>query len=327
MRVVTGIRPTGPLHIGNYLNTVKHYVELQKENECIFFIADLHGITTPYRPRTFRKEILKKAIDVLAAGIDPEKCIIYIQSEVKEITELAWLLSVVTPAGDLKRMTQFKEKAKKYPRNVNAGLLNYPLLMAADILIYKADLVPVGKDQKQHIELTKTIARRFNKQFGEVFKIPNPLILESSGKIMSLKDPKKKMSKSDPQETYICIFDEPEIIEKKIMSAVTDTGKSIKYNPEKKPGISNLLNIYSIFSGKPIEELEKKFKKKGYADFKKSLIKLLVSKFESFRRKREELLSREVYIKEILLQGAKKARVLAQSTIKEVREKMGIYRL
>lgn len=324
MRVVTGIRPTGPLHIGNYLNTVKHYVELQKENECIFFIADLHGITTPYQPKTYRKEIFKKTIDVLATGIDPEKCIIYIQSEIKEITELAWLLSVVTPAGDLRRMTQFKEKAKKYPKNVNAGLLNYPILMASDILIYKADVVPVGKDQKQHLELTRTIARKFNKQFGETFKVPRPLITEPVAKIMSLTNPKKKMSKSDSEETYISIFDEPEVIKKKIMSAVTDTGKSIKYDPKKKPGISNLLNIYSIFSEESIKNLEKKFKKKGYADFKKSLIKLLVSKFEPFRRKRNELLSREVYVEEILEQGAKKARVLAQSTIEEIRKKMGI---
>lgn len=324
MRIVTGIRPTGPLHIGNYLNTVKHYVELQNNNECIVFIADLHGITTPYKRATYRKEILEKAIDILAAGIDPQKCILYIQSEIKEITELTWFLSCVTPAGDLRRMTQFKEKTKKHPKNVNAGLLNYPILMAADILIYKADLVPVGKDQKQHIELTRTIARKFNKQFGETFKIPKPLILESSAKIMSLKEPKKKMSKSDPPETYISIFDEPEIIKKKIMAAVTDTGRSVKYDPKKKAGISNLLNIYSIFSEIPIKEVEKKFVKKGYADFKKSLAKLLINKFEPFRRKKKDLLAREVYIKEVLAQGAKKAKVLAQSTIEEVRKKIGI---
>ncbi|MCD6550245.1 tryptophan--tRNA ligase [bacterium] len=324
MRIVTGIRPTGPLHIGNYLNTVKHYVELQNNNECIFFIADLHGITTPYQATTYRKEILEKAADVLATGIDPQKCILYVQSEIKEITELTWFLACVTPAGDLRRMTQFKEKARKHPKNVNAGLLNYPILMAADILIYKADLVPVGKDQKQHIELTRTIARKFNKQFGETFKLPKPLILESSAKIMSLKEPKKKMSKSDPPETYISIFDEPEAIKKKIMSAVTDTGRSIKYDPKKKAGISNLLNIYSIFSDIPIKEVEKKFTKKGYADFKKALAKLLIKKFEPFRRKKKDLLSREVYIEEILEQGAKKAKVLAQSTIEEVRKKIGI---
>ncbi|MCD6177988.1 tryptophan--tRNA ligase [bacterium] len=324
MRVVTGIRPTGPLHIGNYLATIKQYVELQKQNECIFFIADLHGITTPYEIKSYRKEVLQKAVDVLAAGIDPERCILYIQSEIKEITELAWLLSIVTPAGDLRRMTQFKEKAKKYPKNVNAGLLNYPILMSADILIYKADLVPVGKDQKQHLELARTIARRFNKRFGETLKIPKPLISESSAKIMSLKNPRKKMSKSDPEDTYISIFDEPEMIKKKVMSAVTDTGRSIKYDPRKKPGISNLLNIYSIFSGESIRDLEKKFKKKGYADFKKSLIKLLTDKFEPFRRKRKELAAREIYVKEILKQGAKKARVLAEATMEEVRKKMGI---
>jgi len=324
MRVVTGIRPTGELHIGNYLNTVKQYAKLQKENECIFFIANLHGLTTPYNPKTYSSNILDKTIDILATGLDPEKCIIYIQSQIKEIPELALLLSTVTPAGDLRRMTQFKEKSKKHPKYVNAGLLNYPVLMAADILIYQADVVPVGKDQKQHIELARTIARKFNNQFGKTFKEPKALILKSSAKIMSLQNPKKKMSKSDPSQTRINIFDEPEILRKKIMAAVTDTGKAIKHDPVKKPGISNLLTIYSLFSEKPIKEIEKKFKGKGYATFKKSLASLLISSLEPFRRKRKELLSREVYIKEVLDQGAKKAKVLAQSTLEEVKKKMGL---
>ena len=324
MRIVTGIRPIGELHIGNYLNTVKQYTELQEKNECVFFIADLHGLTTPYNPKTYSKDLLEKTIDVLATGLDPEKCILYIQSQIKEITELMCLLSMVTPAGDLRRMTQFKEKSKKHPKYVNAGLLNYPILMAADILIYQADLVPVGKDQQQHVELARTIARRFNNQFGKTFKEPKALILKSSAKIMSLQSPKKKMSKSDPPQTRLGIFDEPDNIKKKIMTAVTDTGKAVKYDPSKKPGISNLLTIYSLFSNKPVEEIEKKFKGKGYAAFKKSLIKLLVDSFEPFRRKRKELLSREVYVKEVLDQGVKKARVLAQSTIEDARKKMGL---
>lgn len=324
MRIVTGIRPTGQLHIGNYLNTVKQYFELQKKNECIFFIADLHGLTTPYNPKTYSRDVLEKTIGSLATGLDPEKCIIYVQSQIKEITELACLLSMVTPAGDLRRMTQFKEKSKKHPKYVNAGLLNYPILMAADILIYKADVVPVGKDQKQHIELARTIARRFNNQFGETLKEPEALVLKSSAKIMSLQSPKKKMSKSDSPQTYISLFDEPEVLKKKIMSAVTDTGKGVKYDPAKKPGISNLLTIYSLFSDKPVKEIEKKFKGKGYAAFKESLAKLLISSFEPFRKKRKDLLSREVYVKEVLNQGAKKARVLAQFTLKDVRKKMGL---
>ena len=324
MRVVTGIRPSGQLHIGNYLNTVKQYVELQRKNECVFFIADLHGLTTPYDPKAYQKEVLEKTIDILATGLSPEKCIIYVQSQIKETTELAYLLSTVTPAGDLQRMTQFKEKSKQHPKYVNAGLLNYPILMAADILINQADVVPIGKDQKQHIELTRTIAKKFNNQFGETFKVPKALILESSAKIMSLQNPKRKMAKSPPPQTYISLFDEPEVLKKKIMAAVTDTGKGIKYDPAKKPGISNLLTIYSLFSQKPIKEIEKKFKGKGYEAFKKSLVKLLIDSFEPFRKKRKELLAREVYVKEVLDQGAKKARISAQFTIEKVRKKMGL---
>ncbi|MCX6764516.1 MAG: tryptophan--tRNA ligase [Candidatus Nealsonbacteria bacterium] len=324
MRIVTGIRPLGKFHIGNYLNTVKQYKELQEKNECIFFIADLHGLTTPFDSKTYSREVFDKAIEILASGLNPEKCIIYLQSTIKEVTELAWILSTVTPLGDLQRMTQFKEKSKKHIQNINAGLLNYPILMAADILIYQADLVPVGKDQEQHVELARTIARRFNKTFGQIFKEPEALILKSSAKIMSLQEPGKKMSKSDGPQTQINIFDEPEILKKKIMSAVTDTGKTIKYSPDAKPGISNLLTIYSLVSEKSIKETENKFKKKGYADFKKSLAELLIEKWEPMRRKRKELLAREDYMKEILDQGAKKARVLTQSTIEEVRKKTGL---
>lgn len=324
MRIVTGIRPIGELHIGNYLNTVKQYVELQKKNECIFFVADLHGLTTPYQPKDYQKEIINKTIDILATGLNPEKCIIYIQSQIKEIPELAFLLSTVTPVGDLKRMTQFKEKSKKHPQYVNAGLLNYPILMAADILIFQADLVPVGKDQQQHLELARTIARKFNSQFGKTFKEPGALILKFSAKIMSLQDPKKKMSKSDPDLTRINIFDEPEIIRKKLMAAVTDTGKSIKYDLKKKPGISNLLTIYSIFSETSIKNIEKKFKGKGYAVFKKQLAELLIEKFEPFRRKRKELLAREVYVKEILEKGLKRAEVLAKVNMEEILKTTGL---
>lgn len=324
MRVVTGIRPTGKLHIGNYFSTTKQYLKLQEKNECIFFIADLHGLTTPYNPKTYKKEVLGKIIDNLAAGLDPEKCIIYIQSEMKEVNELVWLLSTITPAGDLRRMTQFKEKSKKHSENINAGLLNYPILMATDILIHKADVVPVGKDQEQHLELTRTIARKFNSKFGETFKEPESLTLESSAKIMSLQDPAKKMSKSDQPQTRISIFDQPEILRENIMSSVTDTGKEIKYDLDKKPGISNLLNIYSLVSEQPIKIIEKEFKGKGYKEFKESLTVLLSDSFKPFREKRKELLSKEAYVRKISNQGAKKAKVLAQSTVEEVKKKMGI---
>jgi tryptophanyl-tRNA synthetase len=322
MRVFSGIRPTGELHIGNYLGAIRQWVELQKSNECFFSIVDYHAITTPFEPEKMEKNILETAIAYLAAGVDPEKSVLFVQSQVKEHTELAWILGTITPLGELKRMTQFKEKAKKHPEYINAGLLNYPLLMAADILLYKADLVPVGKDQVQHVELTREIARRFNKMFGKVFKEPKVLLSEGE-KIMSLQNPKKKMSKTDDPSGCIGLFDEPEIIKKKIMSAVTDSGKEIIFDRKRKPGISNLLTIYSLFSGKSIKELEKKFKKSGYESFKKELAKLLILSLEPFRKKKNELLRREIYLKEILERGRKKASVIAQSTMKEVKQKIG----
>lgn len=324
MRIFSGIQPTGKLHIGNYLGAINQWLELQAENECIFCIVDLHALTVPYDPKTLQELILEKAVIYLAAGINPEKSIIFVQSHVKEHSELAWLLNTITPLGDLSRMTQYKEKAKKFKKNLNAGLLDYPVLMAADILLYKTETVPVGEDQKQHVELARTIARKFNQRFGETFKIPEAKLPKLGARIMSLKDPKRKMSKSDSPESQIGLFDEPEEIRKKIMAAVTDTGKVVKYDPVKKAGISNLLTIYSLFSGKTVKEMEKKFKEKGYANFKKSLSDLLIDSLEPFRRKKKELLTREVYVKEILSQGARRAQTIAQSTMQEVKKKMGL---
>lgn len=324
MRIFSGIRPTGELHIGNYLGAIRQWIELQEKNECIFCIVDLHGITTPYSPQNLQKNILDLTASYLAVGLDPQKCIFFVQSKVKEHTELAWLLGTITPLGELQRMTQFKEKVKKHPKYINAGLLNYPVLMAADILLYQAEIVPVGIDQKQHVELARTIARKFNQQFGKTFKEPKEILSKLGSKIMSLQNPKKKMSKTDDPGGCIGLFDEPNIIQKKIMSAVTDLGRQIKYNPEKKPGISNLMVIYSLLSGQTINILEKKFKDKGYADFKKSLAKLLINYLEPLRRKRKELLSREVYVREILNQGARRAKTIAQSTMEDVRKKMGL---
>lgn len=324
MRVLSGIQPTGELHIGNYLGMVKQSLELQQKAECIFPIVDLHAITIPYQSESFQKRILETAVSYLAIGFDSEKSIIFVQSQVKEHAELCWLLGTICPIGDLLRMTQYKEKSKQFKKAINAGLLNYPILQAADILLYQADLVPVGKDQLQHIELARTIARKFNQKFGKTFVEPKAKIPKIGAKIMALNNPKKKMSKSLGPQSYISLFDEPETIKQKIMTAVTDTGKAIKYDPQKKPGISNLLTIYSLFSEKSIKELEKDFKGKGYEEFKKSLIKLLINSLEPFRKKKKELLKREVYIKEILDQGRKKAQIIAQSTMKDVRKKMGL---
>lgn len=323
MRILSGIQPTGSIHIGSYIGAISQWKELQEMGECIFFIADLHALTLPRDPRTFQKEVLESATELLASGLDPEKCIIFIQSQIKEHTELTWFLNTITPVGELERMIQYKEKARQFKGRVNIGLLDYPVLQAADILLYQTDSVPVGKDQIQHLELTKTIARKFNQRYGKTFKVPEALTLDKGAKIMSLNNPKKKMSKSAPQ-TCLYLFDEPELIRKKIMSAVTDPGKTIKYDPLKKPGISNLLTIFSLFDDRPIEELESKFKGKGYAEFKKQLASLLISKLEPFRRKKKELLAREVYVKEILEKGRKRAAIIAQSTIQEVRKKMGL---
>ena len=324
MRIFSGIQPTGAIHIGNYLGALKQWVELQKKNECVFCIVDLHALTSPFDPKHLQESITEKAIAYISAGVEPEKSIIFVQSHVKEHSELAWLLNTVTPVGDLTRMTQYKDKSKKYEKNLNAGLLNYPILMAADILLYQTEAVPVGEDQLQHVELARTIARKFNQKFGETFKVPEASLPKMGAKIMSLADPTKKMSKSDGPESYIGLFDEPEVIKAKIAKAVTDTGKVIKYDIEAKPGVSNLLTIYSLFSDLPVKDLEKKFSKKGYADLKKQLADLLILKLEPFRRKRKELLQREVYVDEILNHGAKRAQALAQTTIQEVKKKMGL---
>ena len=323
-RIFSGIRPTGDLHIGNYLGAIKQWIELQNNNECIFCIVDLHAITTPYDPKELQKNIIDAASIYLAAGVNPEKSVIFVQSEIKEHAELAWLLGTITPMGELNRMTQFKEKSKQHKDYINAGLFNYPVLMAADIMLYKADAVPVGKDQDQHVELTRTLARKFNQKFGDTFPEPETLLPKTGAKIMSLTEPKKKMSKSGDPKSYISLFDSPEVITKKIMSAETDSGKDVIYNVTKKPGISNLLTIYSLLTGKTTQDIEKEFKGKGYGDFKKSLAEVVVNYLEPFRRKQKELQTRDVYVKEILTQGASRAKTIAETTIKEVREKMGL---
>ncbi|MEK7503548.1 MAG: tryptophan--tRNA ligase [Patescibacteria group bacterium] len=323
MRIISGIQPTGSMHIGSYIGAVSQWKKLQETGECLFFVADLHALTVTQDPKTFPAQVMQTAIELIAVGLDPEKCIIFIQSEVKEHTELCWLLNTLAPLGELERMTQYKDKSKQFKDSVNAGLLNYPILQAADILLYQVDSVPVGEDQRQHLEMTKNLAKKFNQKYGKTFRVPESLMIEQGARIMSLHDPKKKMSKSQP-ETCLFLFDEPEIVKKKIMSAVTDTGKVIKYDPEKKPGISNLLTIYSLIGQKSISEIEKKFKNKGYGDFKKSLAELLILKLEPFRRKKKELILREVYVKEILERGRKRAQIIAQATMQDVRKKMGL---
>jgi len=324
MRILSGIQPTGQLHIGNYLGATRNWAELQSNHDCFFMIADLHALTASQDPKEFAHTTLSKFVELLAVGLNPEKCVIFVQSQIKEHTELAWILSTLTPLGELERMTQFKDKAKKYDTNINAGLLTYPTLMAADILVYKTQGVPVGKDQTQHLELTRTLAKKFNSLYGKVFPEPETLLVKEGAKIMSLLDPKKKMSKSDTPESSIGIFEEAQSIQKKIQKAVTDAGKEIKYDPTKKPGISNLLTIYALFSDESLSQAEKRFKGKEYSVFKKALADLLVKKLAPLRKKKEDLDSRELYVKESLHQGEERARSIAKATMEEVREKVGL---
>lgn len=325
MRIFSGIQPTGELHIGNYLGAIKQWIELQEDNECFYCIVDLHALTSEYDPQTFKEEVMKTAIVYLAAGLNPEKANIFIQSKVKEHTELNWLLNTITPIGELERMTQYKEKSAEKQKGSNAGLLNYPVLMTADILLYDTEVVPVGEDQKQHIELTREIARKFNNRFGETFTVPKAKLPENSARIMSLKNPKKKMSKSGREGNAISLFDKPEVIEEKMMKAVTDTENEIRYDPKNKKGISNLLVIYSEFKEQSIQESEEELSDKSYKEFKEILTDLLSDSLHPFREKKKELESRrEVYVEEILQQGADRARSLASSKIKEVKRNMGI---
>ncbi|MCX6791022.1 MAG: tryptophan--tRNA ligase [Candidatus Gribaldobacteria bacterium] len=324
MKVFSGIQPTNELHIGNYLGAIKQWVDLQNQAECVFCIVDWHAITVPYDTKVLQTKIHEVAAVYLASGIDPQKSIIFVQSQVKEHAELAWLLNTITPLGDLQRMTQFKDKSAKFLQNINAGLLNYPVLMAADVLLYQTDVVPVGEDQKQHVELTREIARRFNSKFSEVFKLPKAQIPKIGARIMSLTEPTKKMSKTDKAESRIGLFDSPEQIKEKIGSATTDSGKEIRYNPKEKPGISNLLTIYSSFSNQSIKDLEKEFTDQSYQLFKQKLADLLIETLEPFRAQKAKLESNPSQLNEILTDGANHARAIAQDTIQKARSAMGL---
>ena len=324
MKIFSGIRPTGEIHLGNYLGAIKQWIELQEKEDCLFCVVDWHAITTPYEKNSLQDQIFDLASSYLAVGLNPQKCILFVQSQVKEHAELSWLLGTITPLGELKRMTQFKDKSQKHPDYINAGLLNYPLLMAADILLYETEAVPIGKDQAQHLELTRNIAEKFNKKYGQTFILPKAMFPKQGATIMSLVSPEKKMSKTDKGKGCIGLFEESESIRKKIMSATTDSGKEIKYDPIKKKGISNLLTIFSLFSDRPIREIEKDFQNKNYGDFKKALADLLIEKLKPLREKKEELKNNPAYVNSVLERGAGQARKRAEKTMAEVRKKMGL---
>lgn len=354
--ILSGIAPSGNLHIGNYLGALKQWVELQKTHRVFAMVADLHAITTPQDPEELRKKTREVAALMIACGIDPEQSVVFIQSHVPAHAQLAWILNTITPLGELERMTQFKDKAKnaetvaafteiadsrdenefaerfemgsytkKIGLAVNAGLLNYPTLMAADILLYKATHVPVGEDQLQHLELTRTLARKFNNRFGEVFVEPQPFIIKDTARIMGLDDPAKKMSKSAPNPTnYIGLLDSPDIIRKKIKSAVTDSGADIRYNEKEKPAISNLMRIHAAFSGQTITDIESRYRGKGYADFKRELGELLVEKLAPVRDHYAKLSKDKKTLDGILTSGAARANETALKTFEQVKTLVGL---
>ena len=324
--VFSGVAPSGTIHLGNYLGAIKNWVELQETHSCIFCVVDLHAITVPQDPEKLRQKILEVAAIYLAAGIDSEKSIVFIQSHNPDHTELAWILNTIAKIPEMERMTQFKDKSKDNKETINMGLFDYPVLMASDILLYSTDIVPVGEDQKQHVELTKALARRFNQQFGETLKVPEAMIKKEGARIMGLDDPTKKMSKSAKSPAnYIALTDSPDTIRKKIQKAVTDSGSEVRFDPETKPAISNLLTIYSLVSDTPVNQLEKKYKDHtSYAEFKKDLAEAIISYLSPFQEKYNELMANPGQIKKILDQGAQSAKKISSQTMSGVKNKIGL---
>lgn len=328
--LVSGIQPSGRLTLGNYLGAIKNFVALQDEGEFeefFVFIADLHAITVPKDPTMLRQSIKKLAALYLACGLNPEKITLFIQSEVHEHAEIGYLLQTITYIGELERMTQYKDKKAKQDEGVSSALLTYPVLMAGDILLYNANGVPVGQDQKQHLELTRTLAERFNSKYSETFNIPDALIVKEGAKIMSLQDPSKKMSKSDPLEKASIYLDDSEaVIRKKIASAVTDSDGIIKYDEVNKPGISNLLNILSCCTNKSISDLETEFEGVGYGEFKKVVADAIITLLMPIQEKNEKILADKDYLNKVLDDGAQKASYFARKTLSKVKRKMGVGR-
>ncbi|WP_042356480.1 tryptophan--tRNA ligase [Bacillus rubiinfantis] len=323
--IFSGIQPSGTITLGNYIGALNQFVQLQNDYNCYFCIVDQHAITVPQDPQTLRKNIRSLAALYIAVGIDPEKATLFIQSEVPAHAQAGWLMQCISYIGELERMTQFKDKSAG-KEAVNASLLTYPPLMAADILLYNTDLVPVGEDQTQHMELTRDLAERFNKRYNNILTIPEISLPKVGARIMSLQEPTKKMSKSDPnQKAYISLLDEPAQIVKKVKSAVTDSEGIIKYDKENKPGVSNLLSIYSILSNKTIPELEEMYTDKGYGDFKADLAQVVVNQLQPIQDRYFQLIE-SAELDEILDLGAEKANAVASKTLKKMENAMGLGR-
>ncbi|MDU1042940.1 MULTISPECIES: tryptophan--tRNA ligase [Peptoniphilus] len=320
--VYSGIQPSGSLTIGNYIGALKNFIGLQDEYNCLYCIVDMHAITAPQEPKDLRKNTLDVLALYLSAGLDPEKSIIYIQSHVPEHAELGWVLNTMTGLGQLQRMTQFKDKSKKYS-DVQAGILNYPVLMAADILLYGTSYVPVGEDQKQHLELTRDLAQRFNSRYSETFVVPEILTPKVGARIMSLKDPSSKMSKSDSnKDSFILILDSEDDTRKKIKRAVTDSSGEFRYSDEQ-PGLKNLINIHASFSGMSTEEIVKKYENLGYGEFKEDLGEVVVEGLRPLRERFKEIRDDKAYLESVYKEGSEKASYLARKTLRKVYKKVG----
>jgi tryptophanyl-tRNA synthetase len=324
-RIFSGMQPTGVLTLGNYLGAMRNWVALQDEYDCIYSVVDLHSLTVRWEAKELRQRRMSLLAQYIACGIAPDKNILFMQSHVSAHAELSWVLSCYTYMGELGRMTQFKEKSAKHEDNINAGLFTYPVLMAADILLYQTDLVPVGDDQKQHLEIARDIAGRFNGIYGDVFKIPEPYIPKVGARIMSLQEPTSKMSKSDENaNAYITLLDPPDVIIRKFKRAVTDSEAVVRYDEKNKPGISNLMSIYSSVTGKSLEEIEREFEGKGYGDFKAAVGEAVAETLQPVQARYSQLMSSKDYLQDVLKKGAEDAGRIAGRTLGKVYRKIGL---
>ncbi|CAN5750559.1 tryptophan--tRNA ligase [soil metagenome] len=327
-RVFSGVKPTADVpHLGNYIGAFRQWVSLQDQHECIFCVVDLHSLTLPWDPKLLSQRSRSAAASLIASGIDPERSVLFLQSEVMEHTELAWVLTCISRMGELSRMTQFKDKTRNTEgESIGTGLYMYPVLMAADVLVYRGELVPVGDDQRQHLELMRDIAERFNRTFGETFPVPDAYIPTEGARIMGLDDPSSKMAKStDRPNNLIWMNDPPEVVRKRILRAVTDSGREVVASPDK-PAISNLLSIYSAVTARPVSEIEHEYQGKGYGDFKKGLAQAVIDFLDPFRARYLEILDDPAQLDKILDAGAARAREMAQETMRVVRDHIGLRR-
>ena len=325
-RMLSGIKPSGDLTLGSYLGAVKNWAERADEYDCFYFMADLHAITVRQNPADLRRRTLEQLAQYIACGLNPEKNTLFVQSHVHQHAELGWVLDCYSQFGELSRMTQFKDKSAKNADNINAGLFTYPSLMAADILLYQPDLVPVGEDQKQHVELTHTIARRFNGIYGDVFKIPEPFIPKVGARVMSLTNPTAKMTKSENEDTgRVLLMDDPAFIMKQFKRAITDsdTENCVRYDKENKPGVSNLMTIYSAVTGKSFDEIEQEFAGMGYGKFKPAVGEAVIETLRPIREETQALLKDKAYLESVYRDGAQKASCVAEKTLRKVYKKVG----